>query len=81
MFLDKIFGNQNDKEIKKVSKIVEKINELEPNMKRLTDEELQQKTEEFKERLAKGETLDALMVEAYAVVREASVRVLNMRHF
>ncbi len=81
MFLDKIFGNQNDKEIKKVSKIVEKINALEPDMKKLTDEELQQKTEEFKERLSKGETLDDLMVEAYAVVREASVRVLNMRHF
>ncbi|MHB1392800.1 MAG: preprotein translocase subunit SecA [Clostridia bacterium] len=81
MFLDKIFGNQNDKEIKKVSKIVEKINALEPDMKKLTDEELQKKTDEFKERLTKGETLDDLMVEAYAVVREASVRVLGMRHF
>ncbi|HYF84362.1 MAG TPA: preprotein translocase subunit SecA [Clostridia bacterium] len=81
MFLDKIFGSQNEKEIKKVSKIVEKINELEPGMKKLTDEELQKKTDEFKERLAKGETLDDLMVEAYAVVREASVRVLGMRHF
>ena len=81
MFLDKIFGNLNEKEIKKVSKIVEKINELEPDMKKLTDEELQKKTDEFKERLAKGETLDDLMVEAYAVVREASVRVLGMRHF
>ncbi len=81
MFLDKIFGNQNEKEIKKVSKIVEKINALEPDMKKLTDEELQKKTDEFKERLTKGETLDDLMVEAYAVVREASVRVLGMRHF
>lgn len=81
MFLDKIFGNQNDREIKKVMKIVEKINALEPDMKKLSDEELQKKTDEFKERLAKGETLDDLLVEAYAVVRESSVRVLGMRHF
>ena len=81
MFLDKIFGNQNDKEIKKVMKTVEKINELEPEMQKLSDEELQNKTNEFKDRLAKGETLDDIMVEAYAVAREASVRVLGMRHF
>ncbi|MGE5633352.1 MAG: preprotein translocase subunit SecA [Caulobacteraceae bacterium] len=81
MFLDKIFGNQNEKEIKKVLKIVDKINALEPEMKKLTDAELQNKTNEFKERLSKGETLDDLLVEAYAVVREGSVRVLGMRHF
>lgn len=81
MFLDKIFGSQNDREIKKVTRIVEEINALEPDMQKLKDEELQNKTNEFKERLAKGETLDDIMVEAYAVVREASVRVLGMRHF
>ncbi len=81
MILDKIFGSQNDREIKKVMKIVEKINALEPDMQKLTDEQLQNKTNEFKERLSKGETLDDILVEAYAVVREASVRVLGMRHF
>jgi len=81
MFLDIIFGNPNDKEIKKTMKIVNKINELEPEMQKLKDEELQDKTNEFKKRLSEGETLDDLMVEAYAVVREASVRVLGMRHF
>ena len=81
MFLDKIFGNQNEKEIKKILKTVEKINAMEPDMKKLSDEELQKKTEEFRERLGKGETLDDLLVEAYAVVREASVRVLGQRHF
>ncbi|HOE57606.1 MAG TPA: preprotein translocase subunit SecA, partial [Bacillota bacterium] len=81
MFLDKIFGNQNDKEIKRIMKTVEKINELEAGMQKLSDKELQGKTDEFKKRLAEGETLDDLMIEAYAVVREASVRVLGMRHF
>ncbi|HWR61490.1 MAG TPA: preprotein translocase subunit SecA [Clostridia bacterium] len=81
MILDKIFGNPNDKEIKKVMKTVDKINQLEPDMKALSDEQLRKKTEEFRERLEKGETLDDLLVEAYAVVREASVRVLGMRHF
>jgi len=81
MFLDKIFGNPNDKEIKKIMKIVNKINELEPEMQKLSDEELQNKTNEFKKRLSEGETLDDLLVETYAVVREASVRVLGMRHF
>ncbi|MEA4848216.1 MAG: preprotein translocase subunit SecA [Clostridiaceae bacterium] len=81
MILDKIFGNPNDKEIKKVMKIVQEINRLEPDMQKLSDEELQNKTNEFRKRLGEGETLDDLMVEAYAVVREASVRVLGMRHF
>ncbi len=79
--LDKIFGNQNEREVKKLSKTVEKINELEPAIKRLSDEELRGKTDAFKERLSKGETLDELLPEAFAVVREASVRVLGMRHF
>lgn len=81
MILDKIFGNPNDKEIKKLMKTVREINELEPSMQKLSNEELQGKTDEFKERLAQGETLDDLMIEAYAVVREASVRILGMRHF
>lgn len=79
--LDKLFGNPNDREVKKLSKSVEKINALEPVMKKLTDDELRRKTDEFKERLSKGETLDDLLEEAFAVVREASVRVLGMRHF
>ncbi|HQE65799.1 MAG TPA: preprotein translocase subunit SecA, partial [Bacillota bacterium] len=81
MFLDKIFGNPNDKEIKKLMKTVNEINKLEPAMQKLSNEQLQSKTDEFKKRLADGETLDDLLVEAYAVVREASVRVLGMRHF
>ncbi len=81
MLLDKIFGNPNDREIKRLMKTVREINELEPAMQKLSDEELRNKTGEFKKRLTQGETLDDLMVEAYAVVREASVRVLGMRHF
>ncbi len=78
---NKIFGNPNDKEVKRLMKIVDQIEALEPDMKRLSDEELQNKTNEFKERLQKGETLDDLMVEAFAVVREGAVRVLGQRHF
>ena len=81
MFLDKVFGNPNDREIKKLMKTVQEINKLEPAMQKLSNEQLQSKTDEFKKRLADGETLDDLLVEAYAVVREASVRVLGMRHF
>ncbi len=65
----------------KSNKTVEAIEALEGQMKALSDEQLRQKTDEFKKRLAAGETLDDLLVEAFAVVREASVRVLNMRHF
>ncbi len=80
-FLEKIFGSYSDKEIKRIKPIVARINELEPDMEKLSDEELRAKTAEFKERLAQGETLDDIMPEAYAVVREAGKRVLNMRHF
>ncbi|SHI39307.1 preprotein translocase subunit SecA [Lutispora thermophila] len=80
-FLTKIFGNQNDREIKKLEKIVDAIEALEPQMEALSDAELRAKTDEFKSRLANGETLDDLLVEAFAVVREASRRVLGMRHF
>lgn len=83
---DKLFAHimnrSNQKEISKMRKIVEnQINPLEPEMRKLTDAKLQNKTLEFKNRLAKGETLDDILPEAFAVVREASRRVLGMRHF
>ncbi len=79
--LKKIFGSRNDRLIKQYSQTVKAINALEPQMSALTDEALQAKTGEFKERIAKGETLDQLLPEAFAVVREAGKRVLGMRHF
>ena len=79
-FFKNLFDS-NAKEIKKYSQQVNKINALEPQMQALSDEQLKAKTAEFKERLANGATLDDLLVEAFAVVREASVRVLGMRHF
>ncbi len=80
-FFNKIFGSYSEKEIKRITPIVEKINSLEPEMEKLTDKELQAKTPEFKQRLANGETLDDILPEAFAVVREASKRVLGLRHF
>lgn len=80
-FLHKIFGSSNDRLIKKYLKNVSEINRLEVSIANLTDAQLQNKTAEFKERLAKGEKIDALLPEAFAVVREASRRVLKMRHF
>lgn len=80
-FFSKILGNQNEKEIKKISKIVDEIEALEPKISVLKDEELRAKTDEFKERLGKGDTLDDILPEAFAVVREASKRVLGMKHF
>jgi len=77
----KIFGSYSEKEVKRVMPIVEKINGLEEEISKLSDEELKNKTIEFKERLSKGETLDDLLPEAFATVREASKRVLGMRHF
>ncbi len=79
--LTKMFGSRNDRLLKKMSKDVKKINALEPETQALSDEQLKAKTTEFKERLAKGEALDSILPEAFAVVREASVRVFNMRHF
>jgi preprotein translocase subunit SecA len=78
---DKIFGTYSDKEIKKIDATVRKIEALDSKMQELTDEQLQAKTQEFKDRLAAGETLDDLLVEAFAVVREASDRVLHMKHY
>ena len=79
--LKSIFGSRNDRLLKTYRKQVERINALEPSMEALSDEALQAKTTEFRTRLAGGETLDALLPEAFAVVREASKRVLGMRHF
>ncbi|MET1254090.1 preprotein translocase subunit SecA [Aliikangiella maris] len=79
--LTKVFGSRNQRVVKQLSKRVGQINALEEKVQSLTDEELKQSTEKFRERLAAGETLDDLQVEAFAVVREAGKRVLNMRHF
>lgn len=79
--LKKIFGDPNEKELKNIRVIVDKINKLEKDMEGLSSANLANKTEEFKLRLAKGETLDDLLPEAFAVVREASKRVTGMRHF
>ena len=76
-----LFKTYSEKEVKRVGPLVKKINELEPDMQKLSDNELRGKTDEFKNRLDKGETLDDLLPEAFAVVREAAKRVLGMRHF
>ena len=81
MNLKSLFGSSNDRYIKKLRKIVSKINALEPDFEKLSDDELKAKTPEFKSRLEKGETLDDLLVEAFATVREASKRVLGLRPF
>jgi len=80
-FLARIFGSKNQRELKKLEKTVIKISSLEPALQALSDAELQAKTTEFKARLAQGETLDQLLPEAFAVVREAGVRKMGMRHF
>ncbi len=79
--LTKIFGSRNERILKKLRPIVARINELEPEMQKLSDAELAAKTPAFRERLEKGESLDALLPEAFAVVREAARRTLGMRHF
>ena len=80
-FLKRFLGDNNDKEIARYREVVEKINALEPQMQNLTDDKLVGYTNQFRERLANGETLDEMLPEAFAVVREASRRVLGMRHF
>ena len=80
-FLTQIFGSRNQRLLKQYQKTVRQINALEPQMEQLSDAELQAKTPEFKDRLAKGATLDDIMVEAFAVCREAAKRVMKMRHF
>lgn len=79
--LEKVFGNYSDREVKRIIPIVDEIEGLEPKMQALSDEQLKGKTAEFKKRLADGETLDDILPEAYAVVREAAVRTLGQRHF
>ncbi|WP_417446898.1 preprotein translocase subunit SecA [Kangiella sp.] len=80
-FLNKIFGSRNERTLKKLSKTVDLINQLEPEMEALSDEQLKAKTTEYKERVEKGETLDQILPEAFAAVREASRRTLGLRHF
>jgi preprotein translocase subunit SecA len=79
--IEKIIGSYSDREIKRLMPLVDEIESLEEKMKKLSDEELKSKTSEFKERIAQGESLDDILPEAFAVVREASSRVLGMRHF
>lgn len=79
--IEKIFGSYSKKELKKIEPIVDKIEEIEKTLASLSDDELREKTNEFKQRLQKGETLEDILPEAYAVVAEASSRVLGMRHF
>jgi len=79
--LKSLFGSKNDRELKRMGKVVVRINALEPAMQALTDEQLKAKTQEYRERYQKGETLDDLLPEAFATVREASRRIMNMRHF
>ena len=78
---EKVFGTHSEKELKKIAPIVDKIEALDSDMQALSDEELRAKTTEFKDRLANGETLDDLLVEAFAVVREAAYRVLGIKHY
>jgi preprotein translocase subunit SecA len=79
--LAKVFGTKHERDVKKLQPLVDQINSLEPSLKVLSDEQLRAKTDEFRARLAEGEMLDDLLVEAYAVVREASVRTLGQRHY
>lgn len=80
-FFKRLFGDYSSKELKKIESMTDEILALEKTMEKLTDDELKNKTEEFRDRLEKGETLEDLMVQAFAVVREASWRVLGMKHF
>ena len=79
--LTKIFGTHSDRELKRITPLVDKVESYRDEMKALSDEELRGKTKEYKERLEKGETLDDLLPEAYATVREAASRVLGMEHY
>ena len=80
-FLTKIFGDPNAKVVASIKPIIEKINSLEFEVEKLSSEDLRSKTNEFKNRLNKGETLDDILPEAFAVVRETSRRITGMRHF
>src|SRR6478609_7595090 len=80
-FLTQIFGSRNDRLLKQYRRVVEQIGTLEPTFEKLSDDQLRAKTQEFKDRIAKGESLDDLLPEAFATVREASKRIMKMRHF
>jgi preprotein translocase subunit SecA len=80
-FLEKLLGDPNKKEVKKVEKIVDQIEALDEQMQDLSDEDLKNKTAEFKKRLSNGETLDDIMVEAFAVAREGAVRTLGLKAY
>ena len=80
-FAMKVFGSSHEREMKKIQPLVNQINELEQSIKILTDEKLKAKTPEFKERLERSEHLDDILPEAFAVCREASCRMLKMRHY
>ncbi len=79
--MKKVFGSRNDRLVKRMMKTVQQINDLEPEISALSDEQLKAKTQEFRDRLDSGTSLDDLMPEAFAVVREAGKRVMGMRHF
>ncbi|MCM1441299.1 MAG: preprotein translocase subunit SecA, partial [Roseburia sp.] len=79
--LSKVIGTHSEREVRRVIPIVDKIESMEPELEKLPDEELKAKTSEFKQRLTEGETLDDILPEAYAVVREASKRTIGLRHF
>src|SRR5579883_2123282 len=79
--LAKVFGTKHDREIKRIRPMVAAINDLESQLRPLSDADLAAKTAEFKQRLANGASLDDILIEAFAVCREAGRRVLNMRHF
>ena len=79
--VNKVFGTHSERELKRIAGMVDKIESLRPSMLQLTDEQLREKTKEYKKRLQDGETLDDLLPEAYATVREAARRVLNMEHY
>ena len=80
-FLTKVFGSKNERELKQLQPLVDRINELEPEIQAMSDDQLKAQTPKFKERIDQGESLDELLPEAFATVREASLRTLNMRHF
>ena len=79
--VQKVFGTHSEREIKRITGLVDKIEALRPTMVGLTDEQLRDKTKEYRKRLAEGETLDDLLVEAFATVREAARRVMNTEHY
>ena len=81
LLLKKIFGTKTERELKRIQPLVEQINAIEHSLSGLSEDELRSKTDEFRSRISSGDTLDEVLPEAFAVVRETSKRMLNMRHF